>query len=151
MFSQLISRVAVALEPNAGDEDVARLDVQRVTAMLLVEIARADHDVGEEELQAIATSLRDASALAESEIAAILQEAVSEAESAVSLHEHVSLINEQFDKAGKLALVEQMWRVAVANGDIDHYEEYTIRKLCDLLFVKHRDYMQAKLRVLNDQ
>jgi len=147
MFTQLINRVALALDPNA-DNDVAQFDIQRVTAMLLVEIARADHDVGAEEFKAIHDALSEASTLPESELNAILQEAVNEAESTVSLHEHVGLINEQFDKAGKIALVEQMWRVAMANGDIDHYEEYTIRKLCDLLFIKHKDFMQAKHRVL---
>lgn len=149
MFTQLINRVALALDPS-GNDGVAELDIQRVTAMLLVEIARADHEVGVEELKAIQEALSGASALPESEINAILQEAVNEAESAVSLHAHLSVINEQFDKASKIALVEQMWRVAMANGDIDHYEEYTIRKLCDLLFVKHRDFMQAKHRVLGD-
>jgi uncharacterized tellurite resistance protein B-like protein len=150
MFTQLINRVALALDPN-GDDGVAELDIQRVTAMLLVEIARADHVVGDEELKAIHGALSEASTLPESEINAILQEAISEAEGAVSLHEHLRLINQQFDKANKIALVEQMWRVAMANGDVDHYEEYTIRKLCDLLYVKHRDFMQAKHRVLGDR
>ncbi|MFK7855931.1 MAG: TerB family tellurite resistance protein [Granulosicoccus sp.] len=150
MFTQLIDRIALAMDPNEGG-DVAKLDIQRVTAMLLVEIARADHEVGKDELQAIRHALSSASDLADTEIDAILQEAVDESESSVSLHEHVSVINEQFDKANKVALIEQMWRVAAANGDIDQYEEYTIRKLCDLLFVKHRDFMQAKLRVLGDQ
>lgn len=150
MFTQLINRVAQALDTNV-DNEVARLDIQRVTAMLLIEIARADHVVGAEELTAIHEALSEASTLSELEIDAILQEAVNEAESTISLHEHLSLINDQFDKASKIALVEQMWRVAMANGDVDHYEEYTIRKLCDLLYVKHRDFIQAKHRVLGDQ
>ena len=150
MFTQLINRAALALAPNAND-DVVRLDIQRVTAMLLIEIARADHEVGADELAAIHEALSSASTLPESEVTDILQEAVNEAESTICLHEHLSLINEQFDKTSKIALVEQMWRVAMSNGDIDHYEEYTIRKLCDLLYVKHRDFMQAKHRVLGDQ
>ena len=64
----------------------------------------------------------------------------------MSLHSHVRIINDNLSKSDKLLLVEQMWRVAYADGNIDCYEEYTIRKLCDLLYLKHRDFMQAKLR-----
>lgn len=78
----------------------------------------------------------------------MVDDAFNEADGAMSLYEHVQLINDHFDRRSKLALVEQMWRVALADGNIDGYEEYTIRKLCDLLFIKHRDFMQAKLKVI---
>jgi len=78
----------------------------------------------------------------------VVSQAMSEAEATLSLHEHVSFINENLQKSDKIALVEHMWRVAIADGNIDRYEEYTIRKLCDLIHVKHRDYIQAKHRAL---
>ena len=84
------------------------------------------------------------------ELNELIDEVFDSADHVLSLHSHVSLINESFNKEDKLALVTQMWRVAFADGNVDGYEEYTIRKICDLLFIKHRDYMQAKLRVATE-
>ena len=65
------------------------------------------------------------------------------------MYGYVARLNEALDRRGKIRLVEQMWQVALADGDIDRYEEYTIRKLSDLLYLDHSDFMQAKLRVLD--
>ena len=43
-----------------------------------------------------------------------------------------------------------MWQVAYADGHLDHYEEHLIRRVADLLYVEHRDFIQAKLAVRND-
>ena len=37
-----------------------------------------------------------------------------------------------------------MWAIAYADGDLDKYEEYIIRKVADLLHVSHSDFMHAK-------
>ena len=147
MLNQLVRRISAALDP-AGASVVEPLDIERVSAVLLIEIARADHDIDALERDAIVDALSQSSALDVAELNTLVAEALEDADNAVSLHAHVSLINEHFRKEDKLALVEQMWRVAFADGNVDGYEEYTIRKLCDLLFVKHRDFMQAKLHVM---
>lgn len=149
MLNNWLERISAALDPGAKDTATV-LDIERVSATLLVEIARADHDIDPAEREAIVEALQQAGNLDPDELRSVVDEAFQEADSAVSLHEHVGLINEKFDKNGKLALVEQMWRVALADGDIDGYEEYTIRKLCDLLYIKHRDFMQAKLKVIEE-
>lgn len=150
MFNQLLKQIASALDPQDSDSVVTALDIERVSAILLVEIARADHDIKQEEREAITQALAATSALSATELNELVDEALSSADNTISLHEHVSLINQSFKKEDKLALVEQMWRVAFADGNVDGYEEYTIRKLCDLLFVKHREYIQAKLRVAKE-
>ncbi|MGQ7847959.1 tellurite resistance TerB family protein [Granulosicoccus sp. 3-233] len=148
MLSKLLERISASLDPT---EPVSALDIERVSATLLVEIARADHDIDPAERDAILKALQGAGKLDAADLQAIVDDAFADADTTVSLYEHVRLINEQFDKPSKLALVEQMWRVALADGDIDGYEEYTIRKICDLLYIKHRDFMQAKLRMMEEQ
>jgi len=147
MLSQLVSRISAALDP-AGTSVIASLDIERVTTLLLVEIARADHDIEPAERLAIVAALNQSSNLTATEIDDLVTEALEDADRAISLHQHVQLVNDHFSQQDKRALVEQMWRVAFADGNVDGYEEYTIRKLCDLLYVKHRDFMQAKLHVM---
>lgn len=123
-------------------------DIERVSASLLVEIARSDHQLEPVEIESIVAALQRSSTLPDEEIKTLVDAAIAEADSAVSLHEHVRLINEHFEQEQKVVLIEQMWRVAAAGGDIDHYEDYTIRKLSDLLHVRHSAFIQAKLRVI---
>ncbi len=35
---------------------------------------------------------------------------------------------------------------AVADAVVDKYEEYYIRKIADLLYIAHSDYIQSKLK-----
>ncbi len=148
MLNKWFNKISAALDPNAA-ESVSALDIERVSAILLVEIARSDHEIEPAEREAIELALGQAGNLSPDELKSVVDDAFNEADGAMSLYEHVQVINEHFDRQSKLALVEQMWRVALADGNIDGYEEYTIRKLCDLLFIKHRDFMQAKLKVID--
>lgn len=149
MFSQWISRISAAKpdsESSSGAGSIA--DVERVSAALLVEIARADHNLDDAEIASIRDALKQSSLLPDEEIDSIVTNAMVDADSAISLHEHIRMVNEHFDRANKLMLIEQMWRVAAADGDVDRYEDYTIRKLSELIYIRHKEFIQAKLRVL---
>ncbi len=123
--------------------------LERLTALLLVEIARADTSIGEPEVDTISRAIKASSkSITELEVDEIVATARLDAESSISFHEHVREINKGFTRGQKLLLIEQMWRVAYADGDLDKYEEYTIRKLADLLFVEHQEFIKAKLRVV---
>lgn len=148
-INQLFKKLSAALDPEQP-QSVSSQDIERVSAILLVEIARADHQVDETEREVIVAALARSSSLEADALEALVTEALEEAQATHSLHSHISVVNEHFAKEEKIALVEQMWRVAMADGDLDRYEDYTIRKLCDLLFIKHRDFMQAKHRVMSD-
>jgi uncharacterized tellurite resistance protein B-like protein len=41
-----------------------------------------------------------------------------------------------------------MWRVAMADDVLSRYEEHLIRKVADLLYVPHSDFMAAKQQAL---
>jgi len=44
----------------------------------------------------------------------------------------------------RVRIVELLWKVAFADAVLDKYEEYFVRKIADLLYVSHKDYIQAK-------
>jgi len=54
-------------------------------------------------------------------------------------------INQVADYDERVALVRDLFRIARADGDLAHQEHETIRKLSDLLWVSHADFIQAKL------
>lgn len=152
MFNQWIDRIKLATQESAtgaGSNDLQD-DFARVSAALLVEVARADHQLDASEIASITSALQQSSSLEKSEITDIVESAVANADNAISLHEHIKLVNEHFEQEQKYLLVEQMWRVAVADGNIDRYEDYTIRKTSDLLHVRHSEFIKAKLRVIEN-
>jgi len=48
-------------------------------------------------------------------------------------------------------VVEMLWRVAFADGRIDRYEEALVRKIAELIYVPHRDFIRARHRVQDAQ
>jgi len=148
MISNWIKSLGTNQATNADDQQA---DLERVTAQLLVEIAWSDHVIEDAERVEMVKALVESTSLDTDEIETILTAAIDDLKRTVSLHNHITEINTHFDKAQKINLVEQMWRVAFADGDLDKYEEHTIRGLSERLHVKHRDFMQAKLRVLDQR
>jgi uncharacterized tellurite resistance protein B-like protein len=59
-----------------------------------------------------------------------------------------TLLNQGFSPARRAQLVEQRWRIAMIDGDIDRYEDHLVRKFSDLRYVAHADFILAKNRVL---
>jgi len=123
--------------------------VERLTALLLLEIARADAEIDTVELDAIKRAIEGSCPSIEpDEIEEIIATARQDVEVSISLHEQIRQINTGFSRAQKISLIEQMWRIAYADGDLDKYEEYTIRQLSDLIYVEHKEFIRAKLRVV---
>ncbi len=118
------------------------------TAALLIEMTRADHDVKGIERDAVADAVRRAFELNSSETEELLALAEKEADHATSLYEFTRLINHHFDAEQKAHLVELLWHVALADGEIDKYEEHLVRKVADLIHVPHLSYVRAKHRAI---
>ena len=63
-----------------------------------------------------------------------------------SLYEFTRVINDNYTPQQKLQLISAMWVVAYADGNLDKYEEHLIRRVAELTYVAHEDYIRAKLR-----
>lgn len=114
-------------------------------AVLLVETLRADFADSEAERLAAAGILRDMFGLTDGQRDALLQEAEVEARRAVSLHAFVAELNATLDADAKRELIGAMWRVAHADGRVHPEEELLIRRVADLLYVPHHEFIRQKL------
>lgn len=137
------------IEAGSDSDAAEALDIDRVTIHLLVEVARADYSIESEELQAVIEAATKASALERSEVEEIVQSALSEVDDNISYHAHVAFINKEFSLEQKRSLLERMWRIAYADKHIDKYEEAFIRRFADLIYMKHKEFMQAKHRAIS--
>ncbi|NNE36695.1 MAG: TerB family tellurite resistance protein, partial [Gammaproteobacteria bacterium] len=113
-------------------------------AVLMLEIALADSGIDEHELKVIENTMSLHFHLNQDEIKEIIETARTEVDHAISLHDFTRTVNEELNAEEKVTVIELLWRVAVADNVIDKYEEYFIRKIADLLYVSHANYIKAK-------
>ena len=133
---------------NAKDEKIDEQQILHLaSAALLLEVSRADFDIQNEELEAIAKSLSEKFNFSNNEANNLISLARDEQESHVSIHPFVKVINDNCSVEEKNLLLEDLWRVAYADDKLDKYEEYQIRKIADLLYIPHSTFIKTKLKV----
>jgi len=116
------------------------------TAVLLVETMRADFAVQPAERERLRQLLAGRFGLDDAELDALTAEAEAGADRLVSIQHLTRLLNEHYDHAMKLRVVEMMWELVYADGNKDHYEEHLIRQVAELLYVSHAEFIQARHR-----
>ena len=112
---------------------------------LLLETSMADEILDESELIALKNTLQKDFQINEDEIDELINLAKENVENSTSLYEFTRDINDNFDAAERVKLIESMWKIAYADGNIDKYEEHIIRKVSNLIYVAHSDFIKAKL------
>ena len=128
------------LEPEAETTSPDQL----ATAALLIEVMVIDGDLDDQEMQAIAGTLSNMLHLRKEQIDQLIELSKEEVAEATSLYQFTKEINEHFDIEKKLSLMTAMWRVAFADGHLDKYEENIIRRVADLLHIRHSEYIRCK-------
>jgi uncharacterized tellurite resistance protein B-like protein len=134
-------------KPEAVDEAELEHRLHLAAGALLVEMTRADYVIAPTERKTLESVLSRALDLDEQEISELLELSSRAADKATSLYEFTRLINDHYSVTDKLTLIESMWRVAFADGDLDKYEERLIRQVSDLIHVSHKDFIRMKVRV----
>ena len=134
----------VTAATQAGNPVDQERAYQLATAALLIEMTRADHDVKSVERIAVTQAVQRAFELDASETEELLALAEKEADTATSLYEFTRLINQHFDAKQKEHIVELLWHVALADGEVDKYEDHLVRKVADLIYVPHLAFIRAK-------
>ena len=137
------------LKDLLGSESTATGEVEDralelACAALMFEVARADFSVETTEQDAVTSLLTAQFNLGADEVSTITEAAVEQADAATCLFEFTRTLNELASAEQKRNLLAMMWRVAMADNDLSRYEEHVIRKVADLLYVPHGDFIAAK-------
>ncbi len=122
--------------------------LELATAALLIEMMRMDDDIAEVERQAVRGILDSWFSLSKEETDQLMALAEEEVSGLADYYQFTSLINKNFSPGQKVKLVEYLWRVAYADGHLDKHEEHLVRKLAELLHVRHSAFIAAKHRAV---
>lgn len=126
-----------------AEADRAR-GIRLATATLMAEVARADRVLDTRELAALSDSLRQHFALSDEETRMIVDEGLSEAEHAVSLQGFTRPLHESLSAEEKSSIIDMLWRVAAADGELDKHEDALITKIGALLYVPRSEVLRLK-------
>ena len=138
------------LQP-AGDASAPLSHSQKhlAVAALLIEVAMADHLFDDREMLSLQQHLKQKFAITDSQILELIELAQEESSQATSLHQFTSLIHQHCSPQEKFDLLVSMWELAFADSELSKYEEYVIRKVADLIYVSHAEFIRAKSIVKN--
>lgn len=134
------------LAPEA-EESGRELDLDLAVAVLLVEMARADHRLADAEEKEIRRQLQTAFGLDAAAAQSLTARARDTVEHSVSLHQFTRALHEGMDYAEKQRVVEMLWQVALADHSLDKYEDYLVGKVAELLYVSRGDVIRLRQRV----
>jgi uncharacterized tellurite resistance protein B-like protein len=132
--------------PQVRPEKTGHDPLHIATTALLVEMMRMSGEVAESERARVLHAVETKFGLRAEDTATLLQLAEAEAREATDYYQFTSLIKNRLNPEEKQRLIEHLWAVAYADGELHQYEDHLVRKIADLLYVPHRALMAAKLR-----
>ncbi|PCH59274.1 MAG: hypothetical protein COC19_07280 [SAR86 cluster bacterium] len=117
------------------------------SAALMIEVMNCDRELDQRETEEFILVLQETLKIEKQDLDEIIALAKSEAKESTSLFEFTRLINDNYEYSQKVLLIENMWRIAFSDETLDKYEDDLIRKVAELIYVKHSDFIRTKLKV----
>jgi len=121
------------------------LPVEVACAVLLCEVMRADNVYTDQEQQKLTEILSEKFSLTADEVATVLTQAHYLSENASDFYQFTSHLNQHYSLKERINIVTLLWQVAYADGELDSIEEHIIRKIADLLHLRHSEYIATKI------
>lgn len=148
MIDKLKQFMSTAL---GADTESLMADAEQRTLLaavaLMIEIIAVDdaeHEAEKAMLRQILSSRFNTDAEAADKLIAEAEAAHNEA---TDFYRFTAEINDTFSAEQKIELIEHLWQLAYADDYLHELEQHVIRKLASLLYVSHKDFIAAKLRV----
>tara|TARA_B100000676_G_scaffold153454_1_gene151454 strand:+ start:1809 stop:2282 length:474 start_codon:yes stop_codon:yes gene_type:complete len=135
---------AEAVAPGAHADSA----LHHAAAGLLVEAALLDGNYLDEEKQRIEILLRERFELEQSATSKLMAAAEEAAADRVELHTITKTVRNHFSEEERVKMIEMLWEVVYADGDLDDFEANMMRSVTGLLYVSDRESGDARKRVL---
>lgn len=145
-LKDLVDRIAPVQEPD-GPVGVRDIDRDLAAAALMVRVIAADGVVTTDEERRIRTVLRERYDLTQPEADALVAEAEAAHEEAIDLYRFTAVLKNGLEEGERLALVEDLWDMVYADGEVDEAENNVVWRVAELLGVTSDKRIALKLRV----
>ena len=141
LFAQVVETISATEAVTADDREAA---LRLATAVLMVDVARADYVFEESEFDRVLSLMQVHFGLSPDQAAELVNLAGNEADELVEVHRFTKLLHEHLNDEEKARIVSLLWQIAYADGQLDKYEDSLVLKISDLLYVSRGKVMQLK-------
>jgi uncharacterized tellurite resistance protein B-like protein len=141
LFAQVIERLSPSDSVSVEDREAG---LRLATAVLMIDVARADHVFDESEFDKVLQLVQAHFGLSAGESADLVVDASARAEDLVDIHEFTKLLHDYLTEDEKAQIVSLLWQIAYADGQLDKYEDSLVLKISDLLYVSRGRVMRLK-------
>jgi len=142
IFKKLFKDTDESSYKNDADENL-----RLATCILLIEVSKSDDDFDLDEQKKIRSLIKSNFNLSDIQIEHLFTLSKDTHNEMTSLYEWTDIINNDCSYEQKLTIIGFMWDIAFTDERLDKYEDYTIRKVCDLIHVKHVDFINLKNQI----
>ena len=122
-----------------------RQDINLACAIILLEVSYSDFEIKEVETDKMLKFFETDLNLSKDKSIWLNEEAQKLHKDTNCLRKYIKLINDSYTKEEKVNLINIAWRIARADNEIDKYEEHRIRKISELLYLNHSDFIKEKI------
>ena len=145
MIRKLFDQVTRAISASSDSDGSGRDGALRLaTAVLMVDVARADHVFDESEFDRVLRLIEAHFDLSPDAAAELFNAASDHADDLVSAHEFTKALHQHLSEDEKAQVVSLLWQIAYADGQLDKYENSLVLKISDLLYVSRGRVMRLK-------
>ena len=135
------SRLSSAEEPHRPNA------VAIAACALLLEIAHADDVFAPEERERIQRAVREDLGVPAPDVNEVVRLAEEERRESVDLYQFTKLVAERFSREQRLRLIEVIWGVVYADGELSAVENQLARRIAELLGFQHPEVQAVREKV----
>src|SRR3546814_5902813 len=132
-------RKNLVAEPDRPAHPHVHDELLLAAAAWLVEAARRDDRLGAAERAVIERLLRGRFGLEEAAVTALLEAASSASEESVELYTFSRRVKDAFDHDARIEMIEMLWEVVYADGEVHDHEANLLRRIAGVLYVSDRE------------
>ena len=144
MFATLKSFLA---EISGRRTETVVIDERLATAALLVHTLAIDGEIKPKERQALHSALTRAFSLTRTEADDLIEQARERDNEAVDLYGFTSVLKRSLEPEGRERVIEMMWEIIYADGNVHEFEDNMVWRVAELLGVSARDRIRLRKRI----
>lgn len=151
MLDGLRQFIADVISPAHEPRDFDDTDYRLAATALLVHVVSLDGEPSEAEKRKLHGLIESRFGLDRGTADKLIASATLVEGEAVDLYHFTSVIMRSVDEAGRLRIVEMMWELVYADGQVSEFEDNVVWRAADLLAISSRDRIDLKHRVAAKQ
>ena len=148
MFQNLKNIFEKVKQENNSEVEIIEEEIHAVLS-LLIEACKVDGIVSDNEIEKITSLLINKFHLEPSKAKNAVNFVLEKGNEKVEIFSDIKVILDTMDHEERIKVVEMLWGVVLADGNVDDYESNLMRKISSLLHVSSFETAEAKKRALN--